>query len=74
LNIPSYSKRLGHAVEQLVEVLCYKPEGCGFDSRRCHWNFSSHNPSGRTVSLDLTQPLTKISTRNNSWELKATGV
>jgi len=25
---------------QLVEVLCYKPEGHGFDSRWCHWNFS----------------------------------
>jgi hypothetical protein len=31
---------MGHAVTQLVEVLCYKPEGCGFDSRWCHWNFS----------------------------------
>jgi len=23
-----------------VEALRYKPEGRGFDSRRCHWNFS----------------------------------
>ena len=30
----------GHAVAQLVEALCYKPEGHGFDSRWCHWNFS----------------------------------
>jgi hypothetical protein len=30
----------GYAVAQLVEVLCYKPEGRGFDSRWCHWNFS----------------------------------
>ena len=29
-----------HAVAQLVEALRYKPEGCGFDSRWCHWNFS----------------------------------
>jgi hypothetical protein len=21
-------------------ALCYKPEGRGFDSGRCHWNFS----------------------------------
>jgi hypothetical protein len=28
-----------HAVAQLVEALHYKPEGCGFDSRWCHWNF-----------------------------------
>ena len=25
---------------QLVEALCYKLEGRGFDSRWCHWNFS----------------------------------
>ena len=25
---------------QLVEALCYKPVGSGFDSRWCHWNFS----------------------------------
>jgi hypothetical protein len=31
---------LGHAVAQLVEALCYKPEGRGFDSRRYHRNFS----------------------------------
>ena len=27
-------------VAQLVEALRYKSEGRGFDSRRCHWNFS----------------------------------
>jgi hypothetical protein len=30
----------GHAVAQLVEALRFKLEGCGFDSRWCHWNFS----------------------------------
>jgi hypothetical protein len=29
-----------YAVAQLVEALRYKPEGRGFDSRWCHWNFS----------------------------------
>ena len=29
-----------HAVAQLVEALRYKPDGLGFDSRWCHWNFS----------------------------------
>jgi hypothetical protein len=33
---------LMHAVTQLVEALRYKPEGRGFDSRWCHWNFSFH--------------------------------
>jgi len=28
-----------------------------------HW----HNPSGRTMTLGLTQPLTEVSTRNISW-------
>ena len=31
---------VGHAVAQLVEALCYKPEGRGFDSRWCYWIFS----------------------------------
>ena len=30
----------GHEVAQLVETPGYKPEGRGFDSRWCHWNFS----------------------------------
>ena len=30
----------GHAVAHLVEALRYRPEGRGFDSRWCHWNFS----------------------------------
>jgi len=29
----------GHAVAHLVETLRYKPEGRGFDSRWCHWDF-----------------------------------
>ena len=31
---------LGHTVAQLVKALRYKPEGRGFESRLCHWNFS----------------------------------
>jgi hypothetical protein len=34
-----------------------------------HW----HNPSGRTIALELTQPLTEISSRNISWGVKAAG-
>jgi hypothetical protein len=30
----------GNAVAQLVEALCYKPEGRGFGSRWCHRNSS----------------------------------
>jgi len=32
-----------------------------------HW----HNPSGCTMALGLTQPLTEMSTRNISWGVKA---
>jgi hypothetical protein len=36
-----FSKAWGHTVVgQLVEALRYKPEGCGFDFRSCHWIFS----------------------------------
>jgi hypothetical protein len=35
--------------------------------------FDWHNPSGRTMALGLTQPLTEMSSRNISWELKAAG-
>jgi hypothetical protein len=30
---------LGHLVVQLVEILCYQPEGRGFDTGWFHWNF-----------------------------------
>jgi len=33
-------KNLGHAIAQLVEALYYKPEGRGFGSPWCYWNFS----------------------------------
>jgi hypothetical protein len=32
---PKYGARVG----VVVEALCYKPEGRGFDSRVFHWNF-----------------------------------
>jgi hypothetical protein len=32
--------QLTYKMAQLVEALRYKPEGCAFDSRWCHWNFS----------------------------------
>jgi len=61
----------GHAVAQLVEALRFKPVGRGFDYRWCHWNFL-HNPSGRTMALGSTQPLTEMNTRNISWGWRRT--
>jgi len=60
---------MGHAVAQLVEAVRHKPEGRGFDSQWCHWN----NPSGHTMALGLTQPLTEMSTRSISCGVKAGG-
>jgi len=36
--------------------------------------FHLHNPSGRTTALGSTQPLTEMSTRNNSWGEKESSV
>jgi hypothetical protein len=63
----------GHSVAQLVQALRYEPEGRGFDSRWCIGIFHWLNPSGRTMALGLTQSLTKMSTRNISWGVKAAG-
>jgi hypothetical protein len=38
-NSVHYLVYFGYAVAQLVEALCYKPEGHGLDSRWRHWNF-----------------------------------
>jgi len=56
----------GHEMAQLVETLCYKPEGRGFDGF-IGFFFHIHNPSGHTMALGLAQPLTEMSTRNISW-------
>jgi hypothetical protein len=53
----------GHAVAHLVEVMRYKPEGRGFDSRWCDWN----------LTLASTQPLREMSTSSISWGVNAAG-
>ena len=58
---------------QLVEALCYKPAGRGLDSRTLIRIFHLPNPSGRTMDLRSTRPLTEISTRDISWVVKAAG-
>jgi hypothetical protein len=57
----------------VVKVQRYKSEGCWFDPRWCHWNFSLTNPSDRTMALGSTQPLTEMSTISISWEVNAAG-
>jgi len=53
-------------VAQLVDALRYKP----YDVTGI---FHSHNPSGRTVTLGSTQPLTEMLTTYISWSVKAAG-
>jgi hypothetical protein len=63
---PSFVDKVGHAVAQFVEALCFKPVGRGFDSGVTgifHWR----NPFGR---LGSTPPLTEMRTRNISWWVK----
>ena len=49
---------------QLVEALRYKSKGRGFDG--AIGILLRHNPSGRTMALGSTQPLTEMSTTNIS--------
>ena len=54
---------LGYMVIWLVEALCHKPEGCRFDYRRSHGDFSTYS-SGHTRALSPTESLTEMSTRS----------
>jgi hypothetical protein len=63
----------GREVAHLVEALRYKLEGRGFNSRWCHLKFLLTHPSGCTMALRSTQPLTEMNTRNISWGVKAAG-
>jgi hypothetical protein len=50
----------GHAVEQLIEALHYKWKVAGLVPDGVTGIFHWHNPSGRTIALGLTQPLTEM--------------
>jgi hypothetical protein len=56
-------------VAHMVEALCYKPEGPGSIPDGVTEIFHKHNPSGCTMALGATQPLTEMSTRNISWQI-----
>ena len=58
----------GHAVEKLVKALRYTSRKvAGSIPDGVTGNFHWHNPSGRTMAVGVTQPLTEMSTRNISW-------
>jgi hypothetical protein len=48
----------------VVEALCYKPEGRGFNPDEVIAFFNLPNPSSRIMTLGLTQPLIETSTMN----------
>ena len=61
---------------QLVELLHYKPEGRGFNSRCCHWIFYWLNPYSCTIASGSTELLIVIIvmiTNNISWGVKVPG-
>jgi hypothetical protein len=71
-----YQQVPGHAVAQLVEALCYKPEGRVSIFLEVIGFLNWRNPSSRIMALGSTQPLTEMSTRNHPggkrrWALKA---
>ena len=61
------------AVPQFVEALRYKSEVAGSIPDGVTGIFHWHNPSGPTMAVGSTQPLTEMSTRNISWVVKAAG-
>jgi len=49
-------------------ALGYKPEGRGFDSGLCEWDFVHRQlPSGRILTLGLIKRLTEMSNKKISW-------
>ena len=61
IKFVTYRLLWGYAEAQLVEALRYKPGSRRFDFR------CSLNPSGRTMALGSTQPLTETRTRDLPW-------
>jgi hypothetical protein len=54
----------GHKVAQLIEALCYDPEGrCSIQHEVIRFLICP-DPSTRTTALGLFQPLTEMSTLN----------
>jgi hypothetical protein len=53
---------------EFVGPLCYMLEGRGFRFQMSSSNvFNLPNPSGRTIALGFTQPVTEMSTRKCFW-------
>jgi hypothetical protein len=55
----------GVALANLIETLCYKPDGRWFDSNEVIGFFNLPNPYSRSMTLGSSQPLTEIITMND---------
>jgi len=62
---------MGYAVAQLVEALRYNWKVTGSIPDGVIGIFHWRNPTGRTIALGSTQPLTETNTRNISCRVKA---
>jgi hypothetical protein len=58
---------LGHAVAQWLRHCATNRKVAGAIPDGVIRNFHLHNPSGRTMALGLTHPVTEMSTRDISW-------
>jgi hypothetical protein len=59
--------KLGARCGIVGETLCYNRKIAGSSPNGVTGFFLWHNPSGSTMALGSTQPLTEMSTRNISW-------
>jgi hypothetical protein len=62
-----YNKCVGHAVAQWLRHCDTNRKVAGSIPDGVIGIFHWHNPSGHTMALESTQPLTELSTRNISW-------
>ena len=67
LNPVPYCQIMGHAWHSCLRHCGTSRKVAGSIPDGVIGVFHLHNPSGRTMALGLTQPLTEMSTRNISW-------
>jgi hypothetical protein len=68
IHLPTVKKKREHAVTQWLRHCGTNRKVAGSIPDGVIGIFHRHNPSGRTMALGSTQPLTEMSTRNISWE------
>jgi hypothetical protein len=56
-----------YKVAHLVELLCYKSEGCGFNPDEVPGFFKLPTPFSNSMTLGSTQPLADMSTGHFPW-------